>query len=221
MEKIEVNVYPDSNSPQLFKNKFLELLTKTHPLVIDTMYLTIAYFLISHFHAIHSSSILFIVGLFAAGFFSWSLAEYVMHRFLYHKIEDATYNTGIQYLFHGIHHEYPNDKTRLVLPWIPSLIIAAIFFGIFYLIMGNYAFVFGPGFMIGYCAYMTVHYTVHKVKPPKRFNFWWTFHNIHHYQQHDRAFGVTSPLWDIVFGTMPEKNRKTVDIKIGKQTPTK
>ncbi|MBC9812689.1 sterol desaturase family protein [Crocinitomicaceae bacterium CZZ-1] len=217
MGKIEVNVYPDSDSPKLFKNKFLEFLTKTHPLVIDAMYLTIAYFLISHFYVNHSQSVLFIVGLFFAGFFSWSFAEYLMHRFLYHKIEDATYNTGIQYLFHGIHHEYPNDKTRLVLPIIPSFVIASVFFAIFYLIMGKYAFVFGPGFMIGYCAYMTVHYTVHKVAPPKRFNFWWTFHNIHHYQQHDRAFGVTSPLWDIVFGTMPEKNRKTVDVKLKKE----
>ncbi len=216
MEKIEVNVYPDSDSPKLFKNKVLEFLTKTHPLVIDAMYLTITYFLVSYFYSNYSDSVSLIVGLFVAGFFSWSFAEYIMHRFLYHKIEDATYNTGIQYLFHGIHHEYPNDKTRLVLPVIPSLTIAAIFFGIFYLIMGKYAFVFGPGFLIGYCAYMTVHYTVHKVAPPKRFNFWWTFHNIHHYQQHDRAFGVTSPIWDIVFGTMPEKGRKTVDVKMKK-----
>lgn len=220
MEKIEVNVYPDSDSPKLFKNKVLEFLTKTHPLVIDAMYLTITYFMISHFYANYSDSAGLIVGLFVAGFFSWSFAEYIMHRFLYHKIEDATYNTGIQYLFHGIHHEYPNDKTRLVLPVIPSLTIAAIFFGIFYLIMGKYAFVFGPGFLIGYCAYMTVHYTVHKVAPPKRFNFWWTFHNIHHYQQHDRAFGVTSPIWDIVFGTMPEKGRKTVDVKMKKAEDT-
>ena len=68
MGKIEVNVYPDSDSPKLFKNKFLEFLTKTHPLVIDAMYLTIAYFLISHFYVNHSQSVVFIVGLFLAGF---------------------------------------------------------------------------------------------------------------------------------------------------------
>lgn len=217
MEKIEVNVYPDSQSPKLFKNKTLEFLTKTHPLVIDAMYLTIACFLIFHFYNSHSTSIGLISGLFITGFFSWSIAEYLMHRFLYHKIKDATYNSGIHYLFHGIHHEYPSDNTRLVLPIIPSVIISVFFFGLFYLVIGKYAFVFGPGFMIGYCAYMTVHYSVHKIPPPKRFNFWWTFHNIHHFQQHDRAFGVTSPLWDIVFGTMPKKGRKTVDIKIKKE----
>ena len=216
MDKIEVNVYPDSDSPKLFKNKFLEFLTRTHPIVIVIMYGTISYFLMSHYYYNYEPSLSFIFEIFFVGFFSWSFAEYLMHRFLYHKIEDATYNTGIQYLFHGIHHEYPNDKTRLVLPVIPSLAIASIFFGIFYLLMGKYAFIFGPGFLMGYTSYMTVHYTIHKVKPPKRFNFWWTYHNIHHFQQHDRAFGVTSPIWDYVFRTYPEKGRKTVDVKFGK-----
>jgi sterol desaturase/sphingolipid hydroxylase (fatty acid hydroxylase superfamily) len=82
--------------------------------------------------------------------------------------------------------------------------------------MGKYAFTFGSGFLMGYCAYMTLHYILHKVPVPKRFNWWWNFHNIHHYQQHDRAFGVTSPLWDIIFRTMPEENRRTVEIELAK-----
>lgn len=216
-KKIEALVYPNSDSPRLFKNKFLEFLTKSHPAVIFGMYIIISYFLISHYYNHYQTTVLSIIGLFLLGVFAWTLAEYLMHRFLYHKIEDATYNSGIQYLFHGIHHEYPNDKGRLVLPVIPSLIIAALFFGLFYLIMRKYAFVFAPGFVMGYATYMTIHYTIHVVKPPKKYDFWWRLHNIHHYQQHDRAFGVSSPLWDIIFGTMPEKGRKTVDVIIKKK----
>ena len=216
-EKIKVKIYTNQKSPRLFKNKLLEFLTKTHPLVIDTMYIIIAYFLISYYHDHFDNRKGFIVLLFFTGFFSWTLAEYLMHRFLYHKIEDATYDTGIQYLFHGIHHEYPDDRSRTVLPVIPSLFFASVFFGLFYLVMGKYAFVVGPGFLIGYISYMTVHYSVHHFPAPKRFNFWWTFHNIHHYQQHDRAFGVTNPFWDIVFGTMPEKGRRTVEVEVGKK----
>lgn len=210
MEKLEVNVYPNSNSPQLFRNKILERLTKTHPIVIDMMYVTLSIIFIRHYYLHINQSAGFIAMLFLTGFFSWTLAEYVMHRFLYHKIEDATYKTGIQYLFHGIHHEFPNDQTRLVLPWIPSLGIAAVFYGVFYLLMGSHAFVFSSGFVLGYCAYMTIH----KVAAPKNFDFWWRHHNIHHFQQHDRAFGVTTPIWDIVFGTMPEKHRQTVSVKL-------
>jgi sterol desaturase/sphingolipid hydroxylase (fatty acid hydroxylase superfamily) len=219
MENIEVTIFPKEKSPRLFKNKFLEYLTKTHPLVIDAMYLVIGTFLITFYYKHYSTSVSEISIAFIIGFFTWTLAEYCMHRFLYHSVKDASFSTGIHYLFHGIHHEFPNDKDRIVLPPVPSLLFAAAFFGLFYLIMGKYAFVFGPGFLIGYVAYMNVHYVVHKVAMPKKYNFWWRFHNIHHFQQHDRAFGVTSSLWDHVFGTMPEKNRKTVVIKVGKDHP--
>lgn len=213
MSQYEIPVYPNSKSPKLFKNKFLELLTKTHPIVILLMYFVIGFFLIRYYYLNINPSATSIILAFFTGYFSWTLAEYFMHRFLYHKIGDATFSSGIQYLFHGIHHYYPNDKDRLVLPPVPSLLIAAIFFGVFYLIIGSYAYTFGPGFMIGYVSYMTVHYTIHKVPAPKRFNFWWRHHNIHHYQQHDRAFGVTTSFWDRVFGTMPEPNRKTISVK--------
>lgn len=216
-KKIEALVYPNVDSPRLFKNKFLEYLTKSHPVVIYGMYAIISYFLISYYYDHFNTSISSIIGLFVLGLFAWTLAEYLMHRFLYHKIGDSSYDSGIQYLFHGIHHEYPNDKTRLVLPVIPSLIIASLFFGFFYLLMHEHAFVFAPGFVIGYVTYMSIHYTIHVVKPPKKFDFWWTFHNIHHFQQHDRAFGVSSPLWDIIFGTMPKEGRKTVDIIVKKK----
>ncbi len=211
-DKIRAVVYPNTASPKLFKNKVLEYLTKSHPAVINGMYVVISFFLISYFYSHFTSNLGLITAVFFAGLFSWSFAEYVMHRWLYHKIGDATYDTGFQHLFHGIHHEYPNDKTRLVLPVVPSLILASIFFGLFYLIMGKYAFVFAPGFVMGYGLYMTIHYLIHTRKPPKKFNFWWRYHLIHHFQQHDRAFGVSSPIWDFIFRTLPEKGRKTVDI---------
>lgn len=216
MEKIQVKVYTKEKSPKLFHNKFLEFLTKAHPIVIDTMYIILGTLMIGYFYTHYSQNIGSIILLFIVGFFSWTFAEYMMHRFLYHKLKDATFSTGLQYLFHGIHHEYPDDEDRIVLPVVPSIIFASLFFGLFYLLMGKYAFVFSAGFLIGYISYMTIHYSVHKFPAPKKFNFWWTFHNIHHYQQHDRAFGVTNPFWDIIFRTMPEKNRRTVEIEIGK-----
>lgn len=214
MSNYEVRVNPNEKSPKLFKNKFLEYLTKTHPLVIDGMYAVIAFFLLRHYFLYVKNDIKMMGLWFSLGFLSWTLAEYLLHRFLYHKIKDATYSSGIQYLFHGIHHEYPSDEDRLVLPPIPSLVFAVIFMLLFYVSMGNTAFTFAPGFMMGYCAYMSIHFIVHKVKPPKHFHFWWTHHNIHHYQQHDRAFGVSTSLWDRIFGTMPEPGRRTIDIKM-------
>jgi sterol desaturase/sphingolipid hydroxylase (fatty acid hydroxylase superfamily) len=82
--------------------------------------------------------------------------------------------------------------------------------------MGAWALVFGTGFLWGYLSYMNVHYIVHRFSPPKQFAFWWKYHTIHHFQQHDRAFGVTTPIWDYVFGTRPEEHRKTVHIEVMK-----
>lgn len=210
---IEVNVYPNTKSPSLFKNKFVEKLTKTHPAVITSMYLVLCSLSIIYYHRNINPDWASIAIYFPAGILGWTLLEYLMHRFLYHKIGDATYSTGYHYTFHGIHHEYPHDKDRLVLPPLPSLIIASILFAIVYLIFGILAFLLAPGLLVGYLLYMNIHYMVHKVPMPKKFNFWWTYHSVHHYQQHDRAFGVSSPLWDWVFGTLPEKNRRTVVIR--------
>lgn len=212
----KVKIYVHQKSPRLFKSKFLEFLTKSHPAIIDTMYAILSFFLMRYYFIHYEQSIGSIVTHFFIGFFTWTLAEYLMHRFLYHKISDATYDKGIQYLFHGIHHYFPDDDTRTVLPPVPSLGIAAVFFGVFYILMGKYAFTFGSGFLMGYCAYMTLHYIIHKKPAPEKFNWWWNFHNVHHYQQHDKAFGVTSPIWDIVFGTMPQPNRRTVEIEVAK-----
>ena len=92
------------------------------------------------------------------------------------------------------------------MPPLVSLTIATILFLIFKLIMGNYAFAFLPGFAVGYASYLLVHYAVHAYRPPKNFlKQLWVNHGIHHYKNSEHVFGVSSPLWDYIFGTMPKK----------------
>ena len=213
MDNLKIEIYPNKKSPKLFKNKYLEFLTRTHPMVVNVMYIILTLSGLVYYYHYHNSNTLLIIGGFFLGVFAWTFAEYVMHRFLYHKIKDASFDSGFQYMFHGVHHKYPTDESRLVLPVVPSLLIASVFFGLFYAIMGAFAFVFASGFLIAYIAYMNIHYNIHKTSPSKRYRFWWAHHNTHHYEQHDRAFGVSSPLWDYVFGTMPEKDRRTIEIE--------
>ena len=92
----------------------------------------------------------------------------------------------------------------------PLVIILAsfMFLGLFSLFMGDFTYGFTPGFLLGYASYLSVHYIVHGFKPPKNFfKALWINHSIHHYKDPDAAFGVSSPLWDYVFQTMPKKNR--------------
>lgn len=191
-------------SGKLFNNSKLELLTRTHPAVILVMYIPLCTYLLWYFHNYIQPSFILLSCVFLAGVFSWTFFEYILHRFLFHLVSDAGWMKRFSYIVHGIHHEYPKDKQRLVMPPVPSIILAATFFIFFRLIMGSFVFAFFSGFMIGYLSYAMIHYSMHAFRAPKNaFKFFWEYHNIHHYKHSDKAFGVSSPLWDHIFGTYP------------------
>jgi sterol desaturase/sphingolipid hydroxylase (fatty acid hydroxylase superfamily) len=107
---------------------------------------------------------------------------------------------------HGVHHEFPKDKDRLAMPPLLSITIATILLLLFRLVMGDLVFAFLPGFLVGYAAYLSVHYMVHAFQPPKNFfKVLWVNHSVHHYKDGEFIFGVSSPLWDYIYGTMREK----------------
>jgi sterol desaturase/sphingolipid hydroxylase (fatty acid hydroxylase superfamily) len=59
---------------------------------------------------------------------------------------------------------------------------------------------------VGYAGYLSIHYMVHSFQPPKNFlKILWINHGIHHYKNGEEVFGVSSPLWDYIYGTMVKK----------------
>jgi sterol desaturase/sphingolipid hydroxylase (fatty acid hydroxylase superfamily) len=148
------------------------------------------------------------LGFLAAGLLLFTLMEYVFHRFVYHSGDDYMAEENWQYKVHGVHHDHPTDKDLLAMPIPLAILLSAIFFGLFWLMMKENSFFFWPGFFTGYAAYLYVHYIVHTRKPPQNaFKILWTHHHLHHYVYDDKAYGVSSPLWDVIFGTMPPKNQ--------------
>ncbi len=188
---------------QLFKNQYLEYLTKTHPLVIWMMYLPVLLLLPYYSsNSLHFSSLKIFL-LFLAGIFFWSFTEYILHRFAFHYHPESERGKKIHYLIHGNHHEYPRDRERLFMPAAPSLIIASTLFLLMFLVLGKNVFPFFPGFMFGYLIYGSMHYAIHAWNPPfKWMKGLWRNHHLHHYKNDDMGFGVSSTLWDHVFGTM-------------------
>ncbi len=92
------------------------------------------------------------------------------------------------------------------MPPLLSVTITTILLLLFRLVMGDFAFAFLPGFLVGYAAYLGVHYMVHAFAPPKNiFKFLWINHGTHHYKNGEMIYGVSSPLWDYIYGTMKEK----------------
>jgi sterol desaturase/sphingolipid hydroxylase (fatty acid hydroxylase superfamily) len=195
---------------RIFQHNLLEKMTRTHTAVPVVLYLIIAYSFIAHASRAYTISTFSSSLLVFLGFTGFTLAEYVFHRFLFHFEAVTEIEKKIQYIIHGIHHHDPKDRKRLAMPLPASISLAGIYFMLFYQIMEKNAMYFFPGFITGYAVYLSVHHAVHAFRPPKNpLRYWWKHHHIHHYGQNDRAFGVSSPLWDYVFRTMPRKKDRS------------
>jgi sterol desaturase/sphingolipid hydroxylase (fatty acid hydroxylase superfamily) len=199
---------PKEANARIFKSPFLEALTKTSPSITLIFYSTIIILLLliglkwSHV----SRSIMPVV--YISGVLFWTLFEYFMHRYIFHINSHFKKTDRFQYIIHGVHHQHPRDEERVFMPPVPGLLITAIIWWINFLIMGNYTFFFTAGMVTGYMFYAYIHYSVHNKPPNPRFRKLWQHHALHHYKYQDKAFGVSSPLWDIVFGTMPPREKK-------------
>lgn len=194
---------------RLFESQYLEILTKTHPLVIWGMYLPLIVFMLYHCYHTLDFSIRRIAFTFAGAMFFWTFFEYLMHRFIFHFVSENPRIQRIIYIMHGNHHEYPRDKERLFMPPVPSLILAALIFTGMYLVLQKNTFAFFPGFLFGYLIYGSMHYAIHAFNPPFRFmKPLWRNHHLHHYKTDHKGFGVSSSLWDRVFGTFFNEQEK-------------
>ncbi|HSN09352.1 MAG TPA: sterol desaturase family protein [Hanamia sp.] len=187
---------------QIFKNRYVEYLTKTHPLVIWGLYLPVIIFLPYYSVTNIGFSEITVILLFLGGIFFWTFFEYMIHRFVFHWVSDNPRIQRVSYILHGNHHEFPRDRQRLFMPPVPSLILASLIFLLMYAAMGNNVFSFFPGFMLGYLMYGSMHYAIHAWNPPYK---WmkpiWRNHHLHHYKSDEKGFGVSSHVWDKVFGT--------------------
>jgi sterol desaturase/sphingolipid hydroxylase (fatty acid hydroxylase superfamily) len=198
-----------SGSKQLFENPILEALSRTHISVPLTIYSIISVGMGYYAFTQTQMSNATIGLLFLIGIFIFTFVEYWMHRSLYHMGTNSDWKAKFQYTMHGVHHEYPKDKTRLALPPALAIIIAVVLFSLFFVMMGEAAYAFFPGFLVGYTGYLTVHFCVHAYAPPKNlFKSLWINHSVHHYKDGKFVFGVSSPLWDYVFGTMAYMDKK-------------
>jgi sterol desaturase/sphingolipid hydroxylase (fatty acid hydroxylase superfamily) len=197
---------------RLFTSNFLEFFSHISPITVTILWLPIAiYFLVSAIIKAPSDNFpVFILLGFLLGLFLWTLAEYTLHRFVFHFPAKSAKMERIIFLFHGIHHAQPQIKSRLVMPPVVSIPLAILFYGLFVLIF-NIIFkipmwtapVFS-GFIIGYLVYDLTHYATHHFPMRSGYSkFIKRYHMQHHYKTPDKRFGVSSPLWDIVFKTKP------------------
>lgn len=194
-------------SVRLFQNGFLEYFSHIHPATPVVVYFPIVavmtYFGIQR-TSIGNYSLLFLIGLVL-----WTLFEYVMHRFVFHYNPKTELGKKVHFLAHGVHHDYPRDATRLVMPLLVSIPLAILHYFAFNFIFGhNYFLAVFSGYLIGYVLYDTVHFATHHWKMTSPLGkFLKEYHLKHHYIDPDTAYGVSNPMWDYVFFTVPVKEK--------------
>lgn len=129
------------------------------------------------------------------GIFMWSLTEYCLHRFLFHKYFRRD---------HWAHHVNPQAYIG----------ISGLYIGIISALMLGPAFMLGltslySGYMLGYLAYLILHFSMHR-KHSRMYRLIIKLvrnHELHHQKGVEKNFGVTSPLWDFVFRTYVSRKR--------------
>lgn len=189
-------------SPPMFENKFIDGFSRVPWYLVPIVFVPIvaacfAYGIVGAGLGWGTS-----LSLAAAGLFVWTFSEYWLHRELFHWVPRASWGPRFHFLMHGVHHDYVDDHLRLVMPPAAALGLGALFFGLWWTLLGSWAFPFFAGKVAGYIAYDMTHYYVHhgKVRGTwfKRLR---AHHMNHHHNKDGRKYGVSTTLWDHVFRT--------------------
>ncbi|MBE8723165.1 fatty acid hydroxylase [Sphingobacterium sp. Ka21] len=192
----------------MFKNDLLESLTKIHYSVPIIFWVPVIIYFIWKSYAQGAMSVGSVVLYFLLGLAFWTLAEYVLHRWVFHFEPKSAWGRRIHFIFHGVHHDYPKDRLRLVMPLSASIPMATIIYVLFSLFFAEYTLsAFFSGFLLGYLIYDECHYAMHHANfKSGLFKKIKDHHMLHHYSDPEKGFGVSSYLWDLIFGSgFPKK----------------
>jgi len=133
-----------------------------------------------------------------AGVVLWTVLEYLMHRFAFHGFAP-----------HYQHHAETRDPVFLLAPLWLSLSTAGALWVMLALASGSMARAAATvaGVIAGYLAYESVHLRIHSAIPGGQFLRALRKHHFYHHFADERVcYGVTSPLWDHVFRSVPKPN---------------
>jgi len=200
---------------RMFKSDFFEAFSRVHFTVPLYIFLPIILYFLYRSIWLFELNFLSIISLIIIGLFVWTLTEYTLHRFVFHFQPKSQFGKRLHFIFHGVHHDYPSDTKRLVMPPSVSLPLAALFYFLFKVILGvSFVAPFFVGFLIGYLFYDISHYAIHHFNMHSK--LWLAIknhHMKHHYQDPAKGFGVSTPLWDIIIGTnfFQNKNKKEIN----------
>ena len=173
-------------------NRFFAWFTFKHPLQPTVLILLIIFALTYQFG--------FNIKYFLVGLGLWSLVEYLLHRFIFHAIHFKEPYKSMATELHMLHHKDVTVDKFTIAPFFVTLFLSGIIFLVLLFFIKKVALTTQvlTGIYLGYAIYEWVHYWTHNLK----FNFFGKKHHLyHHFKNPKSNFGVTSPIWDYLFGT--------------------
>ena len=153
------------------------------------------------------------IALLTSGLLSWGLLEYGLHRFAFHYDARSELGRKFVYAAHLSHHDNPRSIDGIFSGLLISAPLATAYLLLARLMTGSWgaaSYLF-TGLVIGYFYYVWLHFRSHHKRAKLRvFRYLQKYHLLHHHQTPELRFGVTSPLFDIVFGTFQPVSSRAI-----------
>ncbi|MET0385394.1 MAG: sterol desaturase family protein [Polyangiales bacterium] len=195
---------PSRESPPMFESRLVDKFSRTHWSIVPILFVPAA--LASFYLGTRDTglSVLTGLGMAALGGLTWTLIEYWLHRELFHWQPGGSLGERMHFVLHGVHHKWPRDKYRLVMPPAVSITLFFLFLWLWQGLFGRYGYTFHAGFTVGYMFYDISHYYMHHGSPRYEWLKKLRKHHLTHHspkQAIELKFGVSTTLWDHVFRT--------------------
>ena len=157
------------------------------------------------------------IGTFGVGLVAWTLLEYALHRFAFHELRLGS-RMAEEHLRHHAEVSYFAPWSAKVGLAVPGL--AALTAGGGPALGAGGAAGLAAGVVAGWLGYEWLHRRLHTHGPATAYGRWARRHHFHHHFRDPRAnHGVTSPLWDHVFGTATRVERVVVPARQAHHLP--
>jgi sterol desaturase/sphingolipid hydroxylase (fatty acid hydroxylase superfamily) len=134
------------------------------------------------------------------GLLSWTLAEYLLHRYVYH-VWSSFLTAG-----HALHHARPTDLIGV--PWyLTTIAIIGIF-----VLLSSFLHAASVGVVmgfnwLGYIFYCICHHASHHWDVKRGWLERMKRHHLAHHGHPDHNWGFTTPFWDVFFRTYLDRGR--------------
>lgn len=190
-----------ARSPRFFRRPLFEALTRAHPASPYVLHLPLVALALWLARPLPLAAL---VALVLAGALVWTFVEYWLHRGFFHMRQGTPARRVTSYIVHRHHHHAPADPDRIAATPLYSLGLLALLFAVYTLAGPHARFALLAGTALGYLAYELLHWRLHHAAPhadPRLLKALRRHHLRHHHGDGRSNFGISSPLWDLVFRT--------------------